>query len=252
MAADKRSLEEKVRLAKQMTELLINDLDEAVAISAVHNRAAFSKDVPGGFSGRYEAHGYNVVLYSLHVALVMSLMRIFDNHEENTASLSKLSEILDDEEVISALAEETKASHRSRLKHYEGPPISEEFLEEVRERTYAEYANKRVQIIREALNTFKAAVKGHHIRQRLTNLRNERYAHTAIEKKAQQTALWGDADKLLELTITVVEKFRVAVLYSSYGREDGLKIWNFYASTFWHKAAQLPGDRPKKPKLGSN
>lgn len=61
------------------------------------------------FNNSYEAWGYNVIINSLHNEFVMTMMRIYDAADPDTASLPNLLSLLEDQAVLAQFEKETRA-----------------------------------------------------------------------------------------------------------------------------------------------
>jgi hypothetical protein len=228
---------EKADKATKILELIDGDVRHALKLQAYFCRAAYSNDIKVRFYQSKAAPGYNQIVDSLYFELIMTLVRLYDNlpdakHAENTASLSELMELLSQTEVVAKL--------QARSKRRKTPMGQLEKELQMRDSSFLEKLKRKATLSAQAetseifslLKDFEK-LKGSHLLARLRSIRNELFAHTAIEQNPNNPARYGDAEELLEKTKQFVSRLNSVVrsLHCTY--QEHIQLWNEYAEFFW-------------------
>jgi hypothetical protein len=93
------------------------------------------------------------------------------------------------------------------------------------------------------LNEFKK-LKGSHLLGRLRSVRNELFAHTAIERTRNNPARYGDAEDLLEQTMRFVIGLNSAVRSVHCTYREHIQMWLGHADCFWQTVVQKDREKP--------
>lgn len=186
------------------------DALRAIAARAIHAKGAYDQDVTAKYNNTNEAWGYNVLMTSVFFELVMILMRLWDDRKD-VLSLPRAKSIVTDDS------------------------FTKWFIEQERERSKTFSPNLREEIIRAYLEKFHCAydaAKGHHSKSRLRDLRNQLFAHNA-DQKVGQTAKYGYADELIEMTIPVAETINIVARSHEFHGKEFVEEWSKRADDFW-------------------
>lgn len=142
---------------------------------------------------------FNICLNAIYVDLVITLMRMYDSYERDTACFENLFACLTDDFIQN--------------------------LEIHMRRTVTN-------TIERARNEF-ASLKGSHLMGRLNTVRHNMLAHTSTNFNRNQVARYGDAEKLLERTLQMLNQLNSSIRgkVESYDRLH--KYWKGYAVEFW-------------------
>jgi hypothetical protein len=183
---------------------------------------------------------------ALYFEFLLTMTRLFDDlpdvrNAENTASIPELMKLLDQEDVIAEL--ENRAISRRALDHIEGPISADEQTDIInRMRLMAiESAQEDVRTIHELLDEYKE-FRDSHLLQRIRNIRNGLFAHTAVEPAVNNWPTYGDAEQLLDKTKPFVARIQYAVWSLQAGYEMEVRIKKENADVFWRYLKWQCGD----------
>jgi len=228
---------DKVDKAIKILELIDGNVRHALKLQAYFCRAAYNDDIKVRFDQSKAAPGYNQIVDSLYFELIMTLVRLYDDlpdakHSENTASLPELMKLLSQTQVVAELqarSEQRKTPKGQLEKELQTRDSS--FLEKLnRDATLS--AQVETSEIFSLVSEFEK-LKGSHLLARLRFIRNELFAHTAIEQNRNNPARYGDAETLLEKTLQFVSRLNSAVrnLHCTY--QEHIQTWQEHADFFW-------------------
>ncbi len=228
---------EKADKAVEILKLVDGNVRHAFKLQSYFCCAAYNDEVKKRFDQNEAAPGYNQILDSLYFELIMTLVRLFDNiHEkksdQNTASIPKLMSLLSETEVVAML--QLRSVQRKVLTgdlKLELKSFDLDFLKRLDAEAIQSAYNETSQIFGLFQNYEK--LKGSHLLGRLRTVRNELFAHTAIERNRNNPARYGDAEKFLEKTAIFVASLNSSVksLHNDY--KDEIEKWQEHAKYFW-------------------
>lgn len=143
---------------------------------------------------------YDICLKAIYFEFIMTLMRMHNSYEKDTACFSNVFKLLS----------------RTFVKHFEsncGRAISD-----LTEKASTDYEN----------------LKGSHIFGSLKIVRHNMFAHTGIKFNRKQVAHYGYAEKLIDKTLPILNALNVAI----YGKPEPYDkisgFWKGYAMDFWN------------------
>jgi hypothetical protein len=142
---------------------------------------------------------YKICLEAIYFDLIMLLMRMYDSYERDTVCFKNLFAYLNGGFI-----------HDFEIKTQR--PISD--------------------TIHSARTEFQN-LKGSHLIGRLKTVRHNMLAHTSINFKRNQVARYGDAEKLLEKTLPMINDLNSAILGKVHPYDKIRKYWKGYAVEFW-------------------
>jgi len=228
---------EKVDKAVKILELIDGNVRHALKLQAYFCRAAYNDDVRARFEQSKAASGYNQIVDSLYFELIMTLVRLYDDlpdskNSENTASLPELMELLSQTGVVAEL--QTRSERRKTPNGQLEKELQTQdrgFLEKLnRDATLS--AQTETSEIFSLLREFDK-LKGSHLLAGLRSIRNELFAHTAIERNRNNPARYGNAESLLDKTLQFVSRFNSAVINLHCSYQDYIQTWQEHADFFW-------------------
>lgn len=202
-------LKQEMAKAKSIALELEKDLIRCIALLAIWNRANDKKDIKSRYNNTYEAHALSIIHDSLHITMIMALMRMYDN-DRRSASIPTLIGLLESANLL----EELKKNSRPQREHID------KWLDSVKLR-YARLKNEQ---------TLKA----------LRRLRNYALAHADIKKASLHGARYGYERKVLERTIPIIELLLLIVHSRDANFSEVRGIWKRYSNYFWGSAAKSP------------
>ena len=77
------SLQQDMAKAKSITLELEKDLTRCIALLAIWDRANNKKDIKSRYDNTYEAHALSMIQDSLHITMIMALMRMYDSDKRS-------------------------------------------------------------------------------------------------------------------------------------------------------------------------
>lgn len=239
---------EKADKVVKILELVDGNVRHAFKLRSYFCRAAYNDDVKKRFNQSKAASGYNQIVDSLYFEFIMTLVRLFDNLKEgrsahNTASIPELMSLLLEAEVIAELqlrSEQRKTPTGDLEMDLKYSDL--DFLKKLKADAI-QAARKETSQISSLFQNYEK-LKGSHLLNRLRTVRNELFAHTAIERNRNNPARYGDAEELLEKTAQFVDRLNSSVksLHDDYQGE--IKTWQEHAKYFWEN---IVGESTEKP-----
>lgn len=239
---------DKADKATRILELADANVRHALKTRAYFCRAAYCDDVKRYFDQTEGALGYNKIVDSLYFELIMTIVRLFDElpdqkHADNTASLPELVSLLRQSDVLAVLQKRSRQAKtptgelEQDLESRDG-----DFLEKLRADAISSAQGETTEVF-SLLAEFQQ-LKGSHLLARLRSVRNELFAHTAIERNQNSPTRYGDAEELLEKTSAFTRRLNAAIrrLHCDYSEHE--QTWTEHADAFWRMAIHTEGEEP--------
>jgi len=228
---------DKADKAISILELVDGNVRHALKIRAYFCRAAYQDDVKDYFNQTKGAPGYNQIVDSLYFELIMTLVRLFDElpeqkHADNIASLPELISLLRQNDVLAALQERSlQAKTPTGELEKDLKSRDPDFLSKLLFDAISNSQKETTEVF--ALLAEFQKLKGSHLLARLRLVRNELFAHTALERNLNNPARYGDAEALLEQTAIFTCRLNASVrrLHCDYTNHE--TTWTEHADAFW-------------------
>lgn len=240
--------DEKADKATRILELVDGNVRHAFKLKAYFYRAAYYDDVKSYFNQTKAAPGYNHIVDALYFELIMTLVRLFDDfpdkkHTDNTASLPKLVRLLSQAQVRAVLQD------RSRQRKTPTGKLGQDSQSRDRDSLQGLQAKATVRAQQEtteivSLVTDFQNLKGSHLVGRLSRVRNELFAHTALERNRNNPAMYGDAEDLLDQTANFTARLNAAIRSLHCDYTEHVTTWTEQADAFWQLVLLTKGDEP--------
>jgi hypothetical protein len=210
---------ERIRLAKAKMEKVLDYFLYVVELHANNSFVLYSPVLASQIPHSHAANAFKVFQRSMYQIEIVRLCAIWDGidlYKENIPTVVKL---IDDDEIIETLVEETRNQHRSEQ----------------------QYADERASEARTELRRAIADVCAIHCSARLASIRNIRDKHlahsletTRREKDGPiQPMKYGDETKLLNASIPIVESLYCWVNGTSFSIENSQKTDQRNAEALW-------------------
>lgn len=177
----------------------------AIELKETFTYAANNDELRNSIKGTNHVRVYTTCLNALYFELIMTLMRMYDSYERETANFQNLFKQTDDNFIES-------------YEKYKNVKIKEEFVSIVHDFT---------------------ELKSSHLVARQTYIRNKLFAHTATDFNSNQFPNYGDAEKLLNKTLPLLNKLNEIFRNASEPFDSISKYWEGYSSEFWRKFTNL-------------
>ena len=142
---------------------------------------------------------YKICLDAIYFDFIMSLMRMYDSYERDTVCFKNLFDYLTDD-----------------------------FIHDFESKTQRK-ANTAIQSARHEFQK----LNGSHLIGRLKTARHNMLAHTSINFNRNQVARYGDAEKLLERTLPILNNLNSTIRGKVEPYDKIRKYWKGYAIEFW-------------------
>jgi hypothetical protein len=200
--------------ARRLTERLVDhahyllDIRENNAIVVYSDR--LSKQIPRS----YAANAFNVFREAMHQIEIVRLCALWDQAHVDNETIMSVVELIDDGEVIKALAENARAQYISLPEPINADKkdndATVELLKEANRRRGEEHAANAVKGLRKAIADARALKSSAELKS-IKNLRNKHVAHyltqSAAEKSGETIAPMkvGDEKPVLDGSLKIVE-----------------------------------------------
>jgi hypothetical protein len=193
------SYNEQLRRIENLLYWLDANAKHAIELDESFKYPAHNARVREYIKGTGNARFYGICLRSIYFELVMTLMRIHDSYERDTACFSSLLKL-----------------------------ITRDFVSKFKDKT-----NRNILININRVNINYKLLSGSHVMGKLKTVRHNMYAHTGTKFNREQVAAYGDAERLLEKTLLMLNDINIAI----YGKPEPYdrisRIWAKYSREFW-------------------
>jgi hypothetical protein len=171
----------------------------AIELQETFRFPAYDTSIRELIKGTNKVRCYKICLDALYFEFIMTLMRMYDSSERDTACFQKVFEYL-----------------------------SDNFIEQFQKNAQRAVRTK----IEAAFNEFNY-LRGSHLAGRLETLRNKMFAHTSTNFNRNQVAKYGQAEKLLERTLIMLNSLNLAIRDRTEPYDKVRKYWEKCAIEFW-------------------
>ena len=171
----------------------------AIELKETFSFPAYNSSIHKLVKGTNKVRCYEVCLVALNFEFIMTLMRMYDSYGYDTICFKKLSEYLTDD-----------------------------FIQQYEKNTKREVRTK----IESALTEFQN-LKGSHLLGRLKTVRHKMFAHTSTNFDRNQVANYGDAEQLLEKTLSMLNSLNSAFRDKMEPYDRISTSWKGFAKEFW-------------------
>lgn len=201
MAVMKKNVHYNQLLGKVEQGLAWLDANARHAIECQETFAFPSKDtaIRKLIKGTNKVRCYKICLEAIYFEFIMSLMRMYDSYERDTVCFKNLFDYLTDD-----------------------------FIQDFESKTQ----RKVNTAIQSAWYEFQK-LNGSHLIGGLKAVRHKMLAHTSINFNRNQFARYGDAEKLLEMTLPMLNNLHSTIRGKVEPYDKIRKYWNGYAIEFW-------------------
>lgn len=192
----------KIQKCRKIVEEIESDTVRSIACLSIWKRANGAPDIQEKYNDTYEARALGMIHDSLHISLVIALMRMYDN-DKKSASIPALINLFKSNELIGALKNLSNAQ-RTQI---------DTWLKELD----IHYNDTKEDI------TFLS----------LKNLRNHVLSHIDQNKSKIHGAKYGQEEKLLNRTIPIVRLLLLIVKSEEVDFSEYKDDWDLCSDRFW-------------------
>lgn len=171
----------------------------AIELQETFTFPAYDNSICGFVKGTDKARCYNLCLNALYFDFVMTLMRMYDSYERDTACFENVFDYLSDDFVLD-------------FKSNTGKDINTDIAE-----AQKKYSN----------------ITGSHLLGSLRIVRHKIFAHTSIDFPTEQRAKYGYAEDLLARTLPMLNRLNTAINGKAEPYDSIHAHWKGFAKDFW-------------------
>jgi hypothetical protein len=244
-AIERLSRPERIGLAKAKMTKVLDHFLYVVELHANNSFVVFSPVLASQIPQSYAANAFNVFQRSMHQIEIVRLCAIWDGVDLDKENIPTVVALIDDDEIIEVLAEETR-SHwvngaSERLLNPSNDPALAAIEREMVVTSNRQFADEQASKARTELTQTIAdtrAVLGSARLASIMNIRDKHLAHsletTRREKNGPvQPMKYGDETELLNASIPIIERLYCWVNGTSFSIEQSQEIDQKNAEALW-------------------
>lgn len=252
--------------AKRLTERLVDHAHYLLDIRENNAIVVYSDQLSKQIPRSYAANAFNVFREAMHQIEIVRLNALWDQaHVDNEAIMSVI-ELIDDDKVIEALAQNARAQYISLPEGVNGQKADDtnlEFLKEINRKRGEEHAANAVAGLRKAIADARALKKSPELKS-IKHLRDKHVAHYLTQTKAERDGQTiapmkvGDEKPVLEGSLQIIQLLYCWVNGVGISFEESRKIDKKCAEELWNGCKFDVPDRTKlspsiaKPNSGTS
>jgi hypothetical protein len=212
---------ERITLAKAKMTKIIDHFLYVIELHANNSFVVFSPVLASQIPRSYAANAFKVFQRSMYQIEIVRLCAIWDSIDLDKENIPTVVALIDDDEIIEMLAEETRSQHQDQRDQ--------------------QFADERASLARTGLQQAIAAARTVLSSTRLAsimNIRDKHLAHsletTRREKNGPvQPMKYGDETELLNASIPIIERLYCWVNGTSFSIENSQEIDQNNAEALW-------------------
>jgi hypothetical protein len=236
---------ERIDLAKAKMRKVIDHFLYVVELHANNSFIVYSSVLASQIPESYAASAFNVFRLSMHQIEILRLCAIWDSADLDKENIPTVIELIDDENIIEMLAEETRSHWAGIGGHITNPSADPELAAEEQDALKQsnvqfgdEQALKAKTELLEAIKDARVILNAPRLAS-VMNLRDKHLAHslttTRREKRAPiQPMKFGDETHLLNASIPIIERLYCWVNGTSFSVLDSQEIDQENAEALWN------------------
>jgi hypothetical protein len=241
-----RATAERIELAKAKMRRVLDHFLYVVELHANNSFIIYSPILASQIPSSFAANAFNVFQRSMHQIEIVRLCAIWDSADADKENIPTVIELIDSEEIIEALAAETR-SHWTNIGGHllnscedsEIAAIEQDALEQSNAQFGDEQALQAKTELIQAIQDSRAILSSQQLAS-LMNLRDKHLAHsltkTRREKRAPVAPMkFGDETELLNASIPIVERLYCWVNGTSFSVLDSQEIDQKNAEALWNE-----------------
>jgi len=236
----------RIETAKSVTRALTDKVLEVIDLHEANKIIQYSDELTSQIPRSYAARAFSVFQHAMFSFEVIKCIALWDRAQGNAISIPTVVELIDDEEVLAALFEETRSAHMAfepRLYDARNDPDIQAVIDESLARSQREFAERQAseaaQGLRDAVAKSRNTIR-HEQTSSIKNLRNHLAHSLTHTRKEQRTTVpvpnvkYGDEKHLLDVSIEVIEDLFLWVKGTSFDiRGDCIDQAKFRAEELW-------------------
>lgn len=237
---------ERIELAKAKTEKVLDHFLYVAELHANNSFVVYSETLASQIHQSYAANAFAVFQRSMHQIEIVRLCAIWDGVDPEKENIPTVVELIDDDDVIDALTDETRRHWgESEGGIFVDPSDDPETAETIRQavrQSNREFGDEQAAKAKSELKDAIADARAIHKSPRLAsvmNMRDKHLAHslttTHREKRGPvQPMRFGDETALLNASIPIIERLFCWVNGKSFSIANSLEIDQENAAALWN------------------
>jgi len=238
-------LPERVKTAKEKTKRVVDHLIYLLQLHENNAIVLYSPTLSSQIPTSYAANAFNVFQRGLHQFEIVRLCALWDTVDLDKENIPTIIELIDDNDVIESLAQETVSHWRgeggSILNPSDDPEqhaVEIDMLKLSNERFGNEQAQRARIELHKAIDDSRAILSSSRL-VGIMNLRNKHLAHSLSQTRQEKAGpidcmKYGDEREVLNATLPIVEALYCWVNGCSFSFEDSRKIDRKNAEALWN------------------
>jgi hypothetical protein len=237
---------ERIGLAKAKMKKVIDHFLYVVELHANNSFVVFSPLLASQIPNSYAANAFNVFQRSMYQIEIVRLCAIWDGIDLDKENIPTVVALIDDDEIIEMLAEETRSLRMNGaggglINPSKDDPDLAAFEQEMTKKINLQFADEEASTarteLRQAIKDARAVLSSPRLAS-IMNMRDKHLAHsletTRREKDGPvQPMKYGDETKLLNASIPIVERLYCWMNGTSFSIENSQEIDQNNAEALW-------------------
>ncbi|MCC8977911.1 hypothetical protein [Bradyrhizobium acaciae] len=252
---DTWDVSKRIAEAKRVTERLVDHAHYLLDIRENNAIVVYSDQLSKQIPRSYAANAFNVFRQAMHQIEMVRLCALWDQAFIDKEAIMTVVELIDDDKVIQALAENARAQYISLPEPAGGEKIDDatlDLLKEANRKRGAEHAVDAAQGLRSAI-TLARKIKASEGLKSIKNLRDKHIAHYLTQSIAERSGNTiapmkvGDEKPILEGSLAIIQLLYSWVNGVSISFEESRKIDKKCAEELWTSCKFEIIERSKAP-----
>jgi hypothetical protein len=252
---DTWDVSKRITEAKRLTERLVDHTHYLLDIRENNAIVVYSDQLSKQIPRSYAANAFNVFREAMHQIEMVRLCALWDQAHIDKEAIMTVVELVDDDKVIEALAQNSRAQYISLPEPADGKKIDEatlELLKEVNRKRGEEHAANAAQGLRSAIAAARR-IKSSEGLKSIKNLRDKHVAHYLTQSNAERSGeiissmKVGDEKPILEGSLAIIQLLYSWVNGVSISFAESRQIDKRCAEELWNSCKFEVTDRSKLP-----
>lgn len=243
---DGLSMVRRIDLAKSKMDKVLDHFLYLIELHVNNEIVVYSPTLSSQIPESFAAHAFNVFQRGMHQFEIVRLCALWDGAGLEKENVPTVIELIDDDEVLDALAAETRNHWHKRGGAFLNPSddpelraIEEEVMKESNFRFGNEQAEKARADLQNAIKGAREVLASTRIAS-VMNLRNKHLAHSLSNTRREKThgviapMKYGDETELIEASIPIIEKLYCWVTGKGFSIVEAREIDRKNAEALWN------------------
>ncbi|WP_068027073.1 AbiU2 domain-containing protein [Rhodoplanes sp. Z2-YC6860] len=242
---EKLSVPERISAAKEKTQRVVDHVHYLLELHENNAIVLYSPTLSQQIPKSFAANAFNVFQQGMHQFEIVRLCALWDTAGAEKENIPSIIELIDDHDVIEALAEEMASFWRGQGTGILNPPEDAELANLERmaiarsnEQFGQEQAHKARASLRQAIADTHAILASQR-HASIMNLRDKHLAHSLTETRRERKVgplppvKYGDESEMLTVTLPIVEAVHCWVNGTSLSFDESREIDRKNAKALW-------------------